>query len=205
MLSYAFAVFITPMSEDLGWSKATITGRFLGRTARGGARGDPAGTMDRPERCAALMTLGSVFAAILLIAWSRVHSVFAFYAVWALIGVASAAVLYEPAFVVVATWFRRDRARAFTALTFIGGFSSVDFVPLTTLLVERFGWRSALLWMAASPPCWRRYRKHWCCDDVRAISGSSRMALRGLPIERSPVSATVDAILPATVARATPA
>ena len=71
----------------------------------------------------------------------------AFYAVWALLGVASAAVLYEPAFAVVATWFRRDRGRALTLLTFIGGFASVVFVPLATLLVERFGWRDALLWL----------------------------------------------------------
>jgi MFS family permease len=148
VLSYAFAVFVTPMSEELGWSKATITGAFSVAQLVAGLAAIPAGRwMDR-NGARGLMTLGSVFAAILLIAWSRVHSVMAFYAVWALIGVASAAVLYEPAFLVVATWFRHDRARALTALTFIGGFSSIIFVPLTTLLVERFGWRSALLWMA---------------------------------------------------------
>jgi MFS family permease len=148
VLAYAFAVFVTPMSEELGWSKATITGAFSVAQLVAGLAAIPAGRwMDR-NGGRALMTLGSVFAAILLIAWSRVHSVVVFYVVWALLGVVSAAVLYEPAFVVVTTWFRRDRARAFTVLTVIGGLSSIIFVPLTTLLVERFGWRSALLWMA---------------------------------------------------------
>ena len=147
-LSYAFAVFITPMSDELGWSKAKITGAFSVAQLVAGLAAITVGRwMDR-RGARALMTVGSVLASLLLIAWSRVHSIGAFYAVWALIGVVSAAVLYEPAFVVVATWFRRDRGRALTVLTFMGGFASVIFVPLTTLLVERWGWRSALVWLA---------------------------------------------------------
>jgi len=147
-LSYAFAVFITPMSDELGWSKAKITGAFSVAQLVAGLAAITVGRwMDR-RGARALMTVGSVLASLLLIAWSCVHSIGAFYAVWALIGVVSAAVLYEPAFVVVATWFRRDRGRALTVLTFMGGFASVIFVPLTTLLVERLGWRSALVWLA---------------------------------------------------------
>jgi cyanate permease len=90
-----------------------------------------------------------VLAALLLAAWSQVQSVGAFYAVWALLGVAMAAVLYEPAFAVVATWFRTGRSRALTALTFTGGFASVLFVPFATALVAHAGWRDALLALAA--------------------------------------------------------
>ena len=64
-------------------------------------------------------------------------------------GVAMAAVLYEPAFAIVATWFRRKRSRALTVLTFMGGFASVVFVPLATVLVAGQGWRTALLVLAA--------------------------------------------------------
>jgi len=59
-----------------------------------------------------------------------------------------AAVLYEPAFAVVANWFVELRGRALTVLTFMGGFASVIFVPLTTVLVASQGWREALLWLA---------------------------------------------------------
>jgi predicted MFS family arabinose efflux permease len=34
-------------------------------------------------------------------------------------------------------------------LTLFGGLASTVFWPLTTLLIERFGWRDALLWLAA--------------------------------------------------------
>jgi MFS family permease len=148
VLLYAFAVFITPMGAELGWSKARITGAFSAAQLLAGVTAIPLGRWVDRHGCRGVMTAGSVLASLMLVAWSRVHSIGAFYVVWALLGVASAAVLYEPAFAVVATWFRRDRGRALTLLTFIGGFASVVFVPLTTYLVERHGWRQALVWLA---------------------------------------------------------
>lgn len=149
ILSYGFAVFITPMGQELGWSKAQITGAFSISQLVLGVSAIPLGRWVDRRGARLLMTAGSVLATILLVAWSRVQSLEAFYLIWAIMGVALAAVLYEPAFAVVATWFRDGRGRALTLLTFIGGFASVIFVPLTTALVSRFGWRSALVWLAA--------------------------------------------------------
>ena len=148
ILSYAFAVFIPPMSAELGWSKARITGAFSVAQLVAGVTAIPLGRWIDRHGARGVMTGGSLLATVLLVAWSRVHSTAGFYAVWTLFGVASAAVRYEPAFAVVATWFRRDRGRALTLLTFIGGFASVVFVPLASLLVERQGWRHALLSLA---------------------------------------------------------
>ncbi len=149
ILSYGFAAFITPMGAGLGWSKAQITGAFsLAQLVAGGAA-IPVGRWVDRHGARGLMTGGSLLAALLLVAWSQVRSLAAFYALWALMGVAMAAVLYEPAFAVIATWFRRGRSRALTVLTFLGGFASVIFVPLATALVAREGWRTALLILAA--------------------------------------------------------
>jgi len=148
ILLYGFAVFITPMREELGWSKAQITGAFSIAQLVLGVAAIPVGRWVDRSGPRALMTAGSIAAAILLLAWSRVESLGAFYAIWALMGVALAAVFYEPAFAAVATWFRSGRGRALTVLTFMGGFAAVIFVPLTTALVARLGWRSALVWLA---------------------------------------------------------
>jgi MFS family permease len=149
ILSYGFAVFIAPMGAELGWSKAEITGAFSLAQLIAGVAAIPVGRWVDRHGARALMTAGSALAAILLVAWSEVHSLAAFYALWAAMGLAMAAVLYEPAFAVVATWFAARRGRALTVLTFVGGFASVIFVPLATFLVERHGWRAALLWLAA--------------------------------------------------------
>ncbi|MBW3572702.1 MAG: MFS transporter, partial [Gemmatimonadetes bacterium] len=72
----------------------------------------------------------------------------AFSASWAGRGLAMAAVLYAPAFAVVASWVHRLRGRALTVRTFVAGFASVIFVPLATWLGEAYGWRRALVWLA---------------------------------------------------------
>jgi MFS family permease len=55
-----------------------------------------------------LMTVGSALAALLVAAWAPVPSRLAFLLIWSGIGLVMATVLYEPAFAVVATWFRRS-------------------------------------------------------------------------------------------------
>ena len=87
-------------------------------------------------------------AALLVLAWSQVHSLLGFYLIWAGIGVASAMVLYEPAFVAVANWFSRYRPRALMGLTFAAGWSTVIFVSLSSWLVQAHGWRTALVILA---------------------------------------------------------
>ena len=149
ILSYGFAAFITPMGAELGWSKTQITGAFSLAQLVAGAAAIPVGRWVDRHGARGLMTAGSVLATLLLVAWSGVRSLTGFYALWALMGVAMAAVLYEPAFAIVATWFRRKRSRALTVLTFMGGFASVVFVPLATVLVAGQGWRAALLVLAA--------------------------------------------------------
>jgi MFS family permease len=148
VLTYAFAVFIAPMSAELGWTKAQITGAYSIGVLVAGLSAVGVGRWVDRHGARGLMTAGSIGAAMLIAAWSQVRSLPAFYALWACIGLAMAAVLYEPASAVLATWFRRHRGRALTVLTFLGGFASVIFVPLATWLVARHGWRTALLWLA---------------------------------------------------------
>jgi MFS family permease len=149
ILSYAFGVFVGPMGDELGWSKTEITGAFSVASMVAGLAALPVGRWVDHHGARGIMTAGSVLAALLLVWWAEVQTLPAFYALWALIGVASAAVLYEPAFAVVTWWFQAHRSRALTVLTFLGGFASVIFVPLASWLVTTHGWREALLWLAA--------------------------------------------------------
>ncbi|HEY0017250.1 MAG TPA: MFS transporter [Longimicrobium sp.] len=149
VLQYAFPVFLAPMHAELGWSRTAMTGAFSLASLVSGFTAVPAGRwMDR-HGARGLMTAGSLLSALLLLAWAATDSLAAFYAIWAGLGVAMAAVLYEPAFAVVASWFHRLRGRALTLLTFVAGFASVIFVPLATWLVEAYEWRRALVWLAA--------------------------------------------------------
>ena len=147
---YAFSVMIVPMSRDLGWSRVEITGAFSAGLLVSGVAGIPIGQwMDR-HGARAVMTCGSIAASGLIAAWATVSSLGGFFLIWIGLGITMAAILYEPSFAVVTAWFTRKRGRALAILTFFGGLASVVFLPLASWLVERRGWREALLILAAT-------------------------------------------------------
>jgi MFS family permease len=148
VLYYAFSVFLVPMQEELGWSRATMTGAFSLALLFLGVAGVPIGRWLDRYGSRSLMTVGSLGATGLVLAWGAVKNLTAFYLIWAGIGITMATVLYEPAFVVVATWFVRQRGRALTVLTFIAGFASVVYIPLSGWLIQTQGWRDALVILA---------------------------------------------------------
>lgn len=147
VLYYAFTVFIRPMQRSLHWSLGELTGAFsIGLLGSALASLVLTPWIDR-RGTRGVMTLGSLAAGFLVLAWARVHSVLAFYFIWAGMGAAMAAVLYDPAFAAIATWFTKDRGRALAMLTLVAGFASILFVPLSQWLVTTEGWRAALTWL----------------------------------------------------------
>ena len=146
---YAFAVFLVPMEAELGWSRATLTGAYSLALLIAGLAAIPVGRWVDRRGPRALMTAGSVGGVLLLIAWSVVDGIPAYYLIWSGLGLVMAAILYEPAFAAVATWFERERGRALLLLTFVAGFASTIFLPLASRLVGALGWRTALLVLAS--------------------------------------------------------
>ena len=149
ILYYAYAVFVAPMHAELAWSPTALAGAFSVMLLCSGLAAVPVGRWLDVHGPRALMTMGSIAGSLLLVVWSQVAALWALYAIMAGIGVASAMVLYEPAFALVAVWFRRRRGRALTVLTFFGAWASFAFIPLSAWLVAAVGWRQALLILAA--------------------------------------------------------
>jgi MFS family permease len=149
-LYYAFAVFLVPLAADLKTSTTAVTGSFTASVLASAALAVPVGRWLDRHGGRALMTAGSVAGAVLLVAWSQVHSLWQLYAVQTGIGVAAAACLYEAAFAVVIAWHTSGRrSAALLALTVVAGFAGTIFLPLTGRLVDHHGWRTALLVLAA--------------------------------------------------------
>lgn len=149
ILYYAFSVIFKPLQEELRWNQGTITGAFSLAILVSGIAAIPVGRWVDRSGARLLMTIGSCAGVLLMLAWSQVTTVASFYLIWFLIGITMATVFYEPAFTVVANWFIHKRAQALTLLTFGGGLASVVYVPLTEWLVRQYGWRPALLVLAA--------------------------------------------------------
>ena len=135
-----------PLIEaELGWSRVAMTGAFSLALLLAGLAAPLFGRWLDRRGARALMTFGSCLATALVFAWALVADLWTFYLIWAGLGLAMAAVLYEPSFVVVTAWFDRRRVRAMSMITFAAGFASVIFIPLASYLARAHGWRMALV------------------------------------------------------------
>ncbi len=142
---YSFSLFVVPMESELGWSRAALNGALSLGLFISGLVAYPIGARIDRHGGRAVMALGSLAAAVLFAAWSRVDSLALFYAIWLGLGLALAATLYEPVFAVVTRAFPGDYRTRITALTLVGGFASTVFIPLTQLFIDQLGWRGALV------------------------------------------------------------
>ena len=146
---YGFSSFVLPMMGELGWSKATVMGAStLGLLVWGLATYGAGAAVDRGH-ARALMVGGCGCAALGFATWACATQPAALYAAWVLLGLASAALLYEPAFNVVTRRFPGHYREGITTLTLVAGFASTLSFPAIALLIEAFGWRGALWCLAA--------------------------------------------------------
>ena len=147
---YGFPVFLAAMETDLAASRVAITGAFTVGMAVAALAALPVGRWLDRRGPWGLMTAGSCLGATLVLAWSQVSGVLGLYVVWSLMGLALAATLYEPAFGAVVRWFPTDhRDRALTVVTLAGALASTIFMPISAGFLQHWGWRPALLGLAA--------------------------------------------------------
>lgn len=150
VLYYAFGVLLVPVEQSLDAPRWLVAGAFsLGLLVSAFAAPVVGRLADRGQG-PAVMQAGGFIAAGLLIAWALVPTIGMTYLVWAALGLCMAAVLYEPVFAIVGRAFSDApmRLRAIATVTVMGGLASTAFLPGTALLIDRAGWRGAVIVLA---------------------------------------------------------
>lgn len=148
VLFYGFAVVAPAVTADTGWSESVVAGAFsLGLLVAGvAAPGIARALAAHDPRW--VLTAGSLAGAAGVVGFATARHLAVLYAAWALIGLAMAATLYEPAMAVLVALDPTRRHRTLAVVTVAGGLASTVFAPLGGLLVDRQGWRSALVLLA---------------------------------------------------------
>lgn len=146
---YTFALLLEPVERELGLTRAQSSLGFSLALLAEGLLAWPVGRLIDRGHERAVMTSGSLLVALCLALHSTISSMSGFYAVWLGLGAGLAATLYPPVFAVVIRRFPNDFRRAIITITFLGGLASTVFIPLSAWLIHVFGWRHALLVLAA--------------------------------------------------------
>ena len=148
VMFYGFSSFVLPMQRDMGWSQPDVMGAFtLGLMVWGLATYAVGAAIDR-GRGRAVLTGGALLGAAGCALWSQAHSLPLLYAAWAVLGLAMAMTLYEPAFSEITKRFPDRYRQGITTITLVGGFASTLSFPAAAWLLLTLGWRPALLVMA---------------------------------------------------------
>src|ERR1700733_5689480 len=148
-LFYPPVLTVPLIAHDHGWSRSFAMGGFsLGLLVGGLVSRSIGATIDRLGGHV-VMPLGSLIGAAGLVGLVAAQSALLYFAVWAVLGVAMAASLYDPAFATLGRIFGAAARAPITTLTLAGGFASTVSWPATRFLIDTVGWRGTYLVYAA--------------------------------------------------------
>jgi MFS family permease len=145
---FALPVYLQPIAEETGWTRAGISGAMtLGFIVMGvagfgwGALSDRIGA--RPVVFIAALLLGAG-----LVLASRATDLLMFqFAYGGLVG-ASGGAFFAPIMAATVGWFDKHRSLAVSLVSVGGGVAPMVITPFASVLIANYGWRSAMLAIA---------------------------------------------------------
>lgn len=148
-------VFVEPMTEDLGWSRAAMAGVFVIRAIVMAVLGPLLGHLvDKRMGAQTLYVAGGFIAGASIMMLARVETIWQFYLLfgigWSVGQLAFGGNLLTGP--IVAKWFIRKRGRAMGIYTMGIPVGSIIFVPINAILVTTFGWETS--WVILGVMTW---------------------------------------------------
>ena len=147
----SLGVFLQPMSQDMGWSRAGISfAAVLNFLAMGfgsffwGSLSDRFGTR-------AVVLAGGVLLGIGLIAGSQATTLRQFQLLFGITVGLAVGSFYAPMTATVTRWFTVNRSLAVALVSAGMGLGTVLIAPLSRWIITSYDWRSAMLVTVASP------------------------------------------------------
>ena len=141
---YPTVLTVPLIAADHGWSMTFAMGGFSLALLVAGLASPTIGRLIDRYGGHRVMPIGALLAALSLVALVHAEHPAAYLAVWPLLGVATAASLYDPAFATLGRIFGAAARRPITALTLAGGFASTVSWPVSQVLSQRWDGAAAI-------------------------------------------------------------
>ncbi len=150
---YLFPALLGAWERDFGWSRTELVGAFTLSLLLSALIAPVVGRQIDEGRSDIVFPAATVASAVLLATLTLVGTLWQFYLVWALLGIAMAGALYECCFAILTRYMGGRTQQAITLVTLLAGFAGTIAFPTSHALMEGIGWRGVVLVFAGLIAC----------------------------------------------------
>jgi sugar phosphate permease len=163
---YGFGVFLKPLANEFGWSRAATAGAgSLGRL-EGGLEGPFGGIVTDKYGPRIVCFIGGIIAGLGFILMSQVNSLTTFYLYWLIASTGINLGLGGPLFKAITDWFVKKRGLAMSLSKAGFAIGGAIMPTILTVLMTMYGWRHTFViaglisWIVILPLSWFFLRPH---------------------------------------------
>ncbi|NMA97722.1 MAG: MFS transporter [Phyllobacteriaceae bacterium] len=147
---FALPVYLQPMSDDTGWTRAGISGAMTVGFIVMGVAGFFWGTLTDRIGARPVVLIAAIMLGLGLFIASQAQDLIVFqFAYGGLVG-ASGGAFFAPLIATTLGWFDKNRSLAVSLVSLGGGIAPMTITPLATVLIGAYGWRQAMLMIAVA-------------------------------------------------------
>lgn len=147
----AFSVFVKPMTDDLGWDRAVLSGGLSLGTLVGGLVAPALGPLIDRFGTRLMLSAAGVGMGGALLALALTSSPLSFYLAYGVARAVDMSLINVGATTAVANWFVRQRGRALGLALLGSSVGLAAMVPVSQWIIETAGWRTA--WAVLGAGC----------------------------------------------------
>lgn len=145
---FALPVYLQPMADDTGWSRAGISFAMTIGFVVMGVGGFFWGTLSDRIGARPVVLMAAVLLGAGLVIASRATNLMVFQIAFGGIACASVGAFFAPLIAATVGWFDKNRSLAVSLVSIGGGVAPMVMTPLASVLIGAYGWRSAMLIIA---------------------------------------------------------
>jgi len=137
------AVFLKFIEQDMSWDRYLLSVAGALSALAAGFISPPIGYVVDRYGPRATMIPGAIVLSCSFLLLGSIEAIYQLYLLFLGVGVGMAATTILPSQTLVSRWFEKKRGRAMGIISVAIGLGSAVWFPVTTYLIEEFGWRSA--------------------------------------------------------------
>jgi MFS family permease len=142
---FALPVYLQPIAQDTGWTRAGISGAMTVGFIVLGVAGFGWGALSDKIGARPVVLMGTVLLGAGLVIASRASNLLVFQLAYGGLVGASGGAFFAPIMAATISWFDKHRSLAVSLVSVGTGVAPMVMTPFASVLIQTWGWRSAML------------------------------------------------------------